>query len=98
MTSPINPYAHLANNRAVKYSNDAKAATSPSPEPATTTPNPDVTVHLSQTRQQISQQLATEPEINQNRVNQLKAQIDAGTYRISAERIADRLLESEQLI
>lgn len=103
MTSPINPYPNLNLNlsRALKYNAEQNKTTSDTgtqPEPSTP-PKSDVMVRLSQTNQQLQQlpqRLASQPEINQNRVSQLRVQIEAGSYKISPERIAERILAMEQ--
>lgn len=105
MANPINPYSSLQPGRLVKYSAEQTKTPASTPAASSQTPavkgQPDVHVHLSQTEQQlrqVGQQLANQPEIDHTRVQALRQQIDAGTYQISAERIAERILESEHLM
>lgn len=39
------------------------------------------------------QSLASVPDVRQNRVDEVKQQIEAGTYNVSASQVADKLLK-----
>lgn len=45
--------------------------------------------------QRIEASLAAVPEIDGRRVEEIRQQVEAGTYRINAERLADRLIRFE---
>lgn len=51
----------------------------------------DTASHL----QRIEASLAALPEINAARVEELRQQVEAGTYKVNAEKIADRLIQFE---
>jgi len=45
--------------------------------------------------QRIEAELAALPEIDERRVEEIRQQVESGTYRINAERLADRLIRTE---
>ncbi|MGI9343806.1 MAG: flagellar biosynthesis anti-sigma factor FlgM [Gammaproteobacteria bacterium] len=45
--------------------------------------------------QRIEAELAALPEIDERRVEEIRQQVESGTYRINAERLADRLIRAE---
>ncbi|WP_432697693.1 flagellar biosynthesis anti-sigma factor FlgM [Marinobacterium sp. YM272] len=47
--------------------------------------------------QNVAKELKSEPEVNSDRVAELKAAIDSGEYKVNAERVADRMLAFEDL-
>ena len=47
--------------------------------------------------QSAAKELQSEPEVNSDRVAELKAAIDSGEYKVNAERVADRMLAFESL-
>lgn len=58
------------------------------------------TVKISDAAQAIQSavnELKSEPEVNSDRVAELKAAIDSGEYKVDADRVADRMLAFESL-
>lgn len=58
------------------------------------------TVKISDAAQAIqgaAKSLESEPEVNSDRVAELKAAIDSGDYKVDAERVADRMLAFDSL-
>ncbi len=60
-----------------------------------TLPPPEEKVDLSTKAkdiQQIRAQLANSPDIREDKVRELKAEIEQGTYRVSGEKIAEKMV------
>jgi negative regulator of flagellin synthesis FlgM len=73
------------------------AATGGKPEAAAST----VEVHITQTARRlaaIEQTLKDQPEVDMQRVNTVRAAIEGGTYKVSADRVADRLVAFERTL
>lgn len=49
-----------------------------------------------QALQKLEEQVSTLPDVNNERVAQLREAIDQGGYQVNAERIADRMLSLEE--
>ena len=56
-------------------------------------------VHITQTARQlatIEQALKEQPEVDSQRVNTIRAAIEGSSYKVSADRVADRLVAFER--
>ncbi|WP_415902030.1 flagellar biosynthesis anti-sigma factor FlgM [Neptuniibacter sp. QD29_5] len=59
------------------------------------------TVKLSnaaQTLQNVEKQLANAPDVDSERVERLKQEIESGSYQINAERVAEKMLSFDNLL
>jgi negative regulator of flagellin synthesis FlgM len=78
---------------ATKTGGNATASQSPS--------NKGDTVKLStaaQTLQNVEKQLANTPDVDSERVERLKQEIESGNYQINAESIAEKMLNFDNLL
>lgn len=71
-----------------------------SPSASTTANKPNTTdqVQISQNAQNLqslTEDLKVQPEINQQKVQQLKLAIDSGTYKVDSTLVANKLLDFE---
>ena len=76
-----------------KNGSDAAAHQSPS--------NTGDTVNLSnaaQLLQNVEKQLANTPEVDSERVERLKQEIESGNYQVNAERVAEKMLNFDNLL
>ena len=46
--------------------------------------------------QSMEQQLRSQPDIDKEKVERIKAQIDSGTYRVDAQKLAQKMLDIEK--
>ncbi|WP_222220032.1 flagellar biosynthesis anti-sigma factor FlgM [Marinobacterium arenosum] len=61
---------------------------------------PQDTVKLSgaaQTLQGVEQKLANTPDVDQKKVDRLKAEIESGQYKVNAEKVAEGFMSFEKL-
>lgn len=80
-------------NSSAKLGGNSSDAQSPS--------NKGDTVNLSnaaQTLQNVEKELASTPEVDSKRVERLKQEIDSGSYQINAERVAEKMLNFDNLL
>lgn len=59
------------------------------------------TVNLSttaQTLQNVEKKLANTPDVDSERVERLKQEIESGSYQINAERVAEKMLNFDNLL
>lgn len=96
--------AQGSNGRSNRVSNEQQntsgnAGGSNAAQPSVNQGSPD-TVQISEAAQAIqaaAQKLESEPEVNSDRVAELKAAIDSGEYKVDVERVADRMLAFDSL-
>ncbi len=93
--------SQTANSRA-RTSEQGNAAKSGGGTAATQSPsNKGDTVNLSnaaQTLQNVEKQLANTPDVDSERVERLKLEIESGNYQINAERVAEKMLNFDNLL
>ncbi|KXJ57471.1 flagellar biosynthesis anti-sigma factor FlgM [Neptuniibacter pectenicola] len=80
-------------SNAAKNGNGASVQQSPS--------NKGDTVNLSnaaQLLQNVEKQLSNTPDVDNERVERLKQEIESGTYQINAERVAEKMLNFDNLL
>lgn len=53
---------------------------------------------MAQAVQNATQEIEAEPDINSDRVAELKAAIDSGTYQVDADRVAQGMLALDSLL
>ncbi|SEG58839.1 flagellar biosynthesis anti-sigma factor FlgM [Marinobacterium lutimaris] len=96
--------AQGSNGRGTRINNEQQntpgnAGGSVPAQPSVHQGSPD-TVKISDAAQAIqgaAQKLESEPDVNSDRVAELKAAIDSGEYKVDAERVADRMLAFDSL-
>jgi len=80
------PSQNVTDTRQVNRRQDKKAEVSQAQTPA------QDTAQISE-RARIQQAVAKAPEVRQDRVAEIKAQIDAGTYNVSNSQLADAMMK-----
>jgi negative regulator of flagellin synthesis FlgM len=78
-----------------------RAAASPSPTPGGGSASATDSVRITDTASHLvtaEQALSDVPVINQDRVAKVSDSLAAGTYKVSPERVANKLLQFEQLL
>lgn len=91
--------SQTAGTRARTGENDA--AKSGSAAPTQSPSSKGDTVKLSgaaQALQNVEKQLANTPDVDSDRVEQLKRDIESGNYQINAERVAEKMLNFDSLL
>lgn len=81
-------------SNAAKTGSDANA-------PAQSPSSKGDTVNLSnaaQTLQNVEKKLASAPDVDSERVERLRQEIDSGSYQINAERVAEKMLNFDNLL
>lgn len=76
---------------------DRAAATSEQPEKQQTKADTVVLSDTAKAVQEAQTQLESIPDVREDKVAELKEQIDNGTYEIDAEKIADKMLRDSLL-
>lgn len=89
----------LADNKKTQVNSSSKAA----PESNTAVANTDSSekVEISTTSEKLSlirQTIASTPEVDMARVEDIKAKIAAGEYPVNPDQIADRMIDLEKLL
>jgi len=78
----------------------ARPTTAPSETQGTQTPGQLDSVSVSQKAQQataLRSKLKAAPEVRMDLVQRIKAEVEAGTYNVSPEKVAEKLLKSRVL-
>jgi negative regulator of flagellin synthesis FlgM len=89
-----NRAAPVGPGRAVERARDAATGTKGAAEGAAGVAITDTARQLAE----LEQALASQPAVDEVRVASLRAQIEQGRYTVSAERIADQLLQLERAL
>jgi negative regulator of flagellin synthesis FlgM len=88
-----------ANNRTNGTANSKDNASAPSPKPAASAPAKDVSLSSeAHTLNRLEAQINASPDIDASRVAQIKQAIADGTFEINAERIAEKMLNQDDLL
>lgn len=91
----------INNVNAAAVTNQTKSTGKSTPATSSANVNPamdDDTVRITSTAQDIKKALdasASTPVVNENKVAELKAALQAGTYQVDPDRVADKMLQLE---
>ncbi|WP_027858795.1 flagellar biosynthesis anti-sigma factor FlgM [Marinobacterium jannaschii] len=99
LTSLSSSQATSTRGRVTEHSNTAARSTNDSGQPAAS-PSGD-TVKLSsaaQSLQNVQSKLADTPDVDQNKVERLKAEIESGNYQVNAEKVAAGMMSFEDML
>jgi negative regulator of flagellin synthesis FlgM len=97
----INPYGPGPETAATRARGVARGGETPAGRPAVRPAGGDDSLRLTDTAtllRQAEARLKAQPDIDAARVEALRQRLDAGQYRVDADRVAERLLRFEQAL